>query len=131
MSWRDAPLYVEAHDIARDIIDRVGRMSQPHSDALRPALAQAALDLLVSVSLALTFPAPRARHLERADEAIVRLRVLIRLSRDLGFISAGGTRHVEARLLAAGRMLGGWRKRVPRASERTKRGSEPPTARDA
>lgn len=131
MSWRDAPLYVQAHDVARDVMERVGRMSERDAAPLGQAIAQAALDLLTGVSLALTFPGPRAHHLARADEAIVRLRVLVRLAQDLGIISAGGVRHVEAQLRDAGRMLGGWRKRLNRPSASTNRGSEPTTARTA
>ena len=46
------------------------------------------------------------------DHAIVRLRVLLRLARDIGLVSAGGLRHASGRLRTIGRMVGGWRKRM-------------------
>ncbi len=61
MSWRDAPLYVEAHDIARDVVERVDRW--PAGTELAAPFADAAVTLLTSVSLALTFPETRAAHL--------------------------------------------------------------------
>lgn len=67
---------------------------------------------MLGVSLALTFPASRSRHLEAADEAVVRLRELLRLAQELGLISPGGLRYASGRLLVIGRMIGGWRKRT-------------------
>lgn len=113
MSWRDAPLYVEAHDLARWLLERTGHW--PAESPLRARLSQASCELLEAVSLALTFPLQRATHLQLADGAIVKLRVLLRLARDLGLVSAGGVRFAAGRLRVVGRMIGGWRKRVERS----------------
>lgn len=111
MSWRDAPLYIEAHDVARWVSERA--LGFPAAAApVGGRLVQTAGDLLDAVALALTFPDTRGGHLRAADEAIACLRVQLRLARDLGLVSAGGVRHVAARLAVAGRMIGGWRKRV-------------------
>jgi hypothetical protein len=139
MSWRDAPLYVHAHDLARWVLERTGGWGEPEAAGgpLQLQVAAAACDLLTGASLALTFPATRPRHLEQADEAIVRLRVLLRLARDLGLLSAGGTRYATGRLSEIGRMIGGWRKRVDRSARRvanrsrkedTRTGDGPPPA---
>ncbi len=114
MSWRDAPLYVEAHDLARWVLERAASWPPERDRLLAPPLAAAACDLVTEVALALTFPHSRARHLERADHAIVRVRTLLRLARDLALISAGGLRFAAGRLQVIGRMVGGWRKRVER-----------------
>lgn len=124
MSWRDAPLYVEAHDLARWAEER----SSGHSSDSLGAAASNLRDLLCAVSLALTFPVSRDRHLEAADEAVVRARVMLRLARDVGAMSAGGHRHASGRLLVIGRMIGGWRKRRARGP-RSNSGSSPPAAR--
>ncbi len=115
MSWRDAPLYVEAHDLARWIVERSNGWTSRGDRHLAPLVAAGACDLLTDVSLALTFPATRASHLEAADHGIVRLRVLLRLANGIGLLSAGGLRFAAGRLLAIGRMIGGWRKRVDSA----------------
>lgn len=110
MSWRDAPLYVEAHDLARWVLERTRAWPEP--GPLGERSAAAACDLVVAVSLALTFPAGRAEHLRAADHAVVCLRVLLRLACDLGMVSPGGLRFATGRLRTIGRMIGGWRKRV-------------------
>ncbi len=112
MSWRDAPLYVEAHDLARWVVERSNGWASSDDRHLAPLVAAGACDLLTAVSLALTFPATRASHLEAADHGIVRLRVLLRVANGMGLLSAGGLRFASGRLLAIGRMVGGWRKRV-------------------
>lgn len=121
MSWRDAPLYVEAHDLARWLLERAATWEDGE-----PAhrVAGSACDLLEAVALALTFPARRAEHLEAADGAIVRLRCQLRLARELGLLSPGGQRFAAGRLLAIGRMVGGWRKRVDK-TERQAQGRAP------
>ncbi len=138
MSWRDAPLYVEAHDLAAWVLERTGGW-RVEAAALAGATSAAACDLVTATSLALTFPDRRAVHLEQADESIVRLRTLLRLARRLGWLSAGGLRFAAGRLRAIGRMVGGWRKRVRHTSRRqtreaiepTTRGDGPPAARTA
>ncbi len=134
MSWRDAPLYVEAFDLSLWVSERTGAWS--HGPMAR-LTTEAACELLTAVSLALTFPARRAVDLERADAGIVRLRMQLRLAEHLGLISAGGLRHAATRLGAIGRMVGGWRKRLDRGDRRRSgkptntRGDEPPAARRA
>lgn len=112
MSWRRAPLYVESHDLARWVLERASRWQGGRGHPLAPPATAAACELVGQVSLALTFPATRPAHLEAADHSIVRLRTLLRLARDLGLVSSGGLRYASGRLQAAGRMIGGWRKRV-------------------
>ena len=113
MSWRDAPLYVESHDLARWLHERTREW--PAARPLRRRLSGASCDLLEAVSLALTFPGERREYLKRADAAIVRVRVLLRLTRDLGQLSPGGVRYASGRLREIGRMVGGWIRRVERA----------------
>ena len=118
MSWRDAPLYVDAHDLARWVLERTSSWPPERDRLLGLPLASAACELVCEVSLALTFPHGRPRHLERADRALVRLRVLLRLARDLALVSSGGHRFAAGRLRVIGRMIGGWRKRVDRRDRR-------------
>ncbi len=111
MSWRDAPLYVEAFDLSIWVSERAG--SWQHEPLARHA-SSAAIDLVTSVSLALTFPDARERHLVATDEGVVRLRTLLRMAEGLELLSKGGLRHAAARLAEIGRMVGGWRKRLAR-----------------
>ncbi len=111
MSWRDAPLYVEAFDLSGWVIERA------QSWELEPLARRAideAVELVSSVSLALTFPAARERHLIEAEEGIVRLRTVLRIAEGVGVLSSRRVRFAAERLSAIGRMVGGWRKRVCR-----------------
>ncbi len=112
MSWRDAPLYVKAHELARWVVEHATRSSPEDRHPLAGPVTRSACDLLAGVSQALTFPDSRARRLAEADDAIVRLRVRLRLARDLGLVSPRGLRIAAGRLQAVGRMVGRWRKRV-------------------
>ena len=52
----------------------------------------------------------RLERLERADEALERVRVYLRLAARWGWLSDGQYRHVAEMLAEIGRLLGGWKK---------------------
>ena len=79
--------------------------------------------LLEAASLALTFPRSRGQHLVTADQAVVRVRVLLRLAAAQGALTARQLRYASGNLADIGRMIGGWRKRLP-----SNAGERPPTA---
>ncbi|MFH1467217.1 MAG: hypothetical protein ABIO70_22725 [Pseudomonadota bacterium] len=57
----------------------------------------------------------------------MKTRVLLRLALAQGLVSPGWHRQVAGRLLAVGRMIGGWRKRCERAAPAPPReGTGPP-----
>lgn len=110
MSWRDAPLYIRAHDLARDLLPRVADGPEP---VLRHRLAAEVQELLCEISLALSFVQGRRNHPHAADQCITRLKVLVRLARDLEVLTETGARHVGGELVELGRMIGGWQRRHP------------------
>lgn len=118
MSWRDAPLYIRAHDLARDLLPRLEGDTHP---SLRHRMAADVQELLCEISLALSFVQGRHAHQRAADHAITRLKVLVRLARDLEVLDARAGRHVGTTLVKLGRMIGGWRRRhsAPPPAERT------------
>ncbi|MCP4654193.1 MAG: hypothetical protein GY856_02120 [bacterium] len=91
------------------MLQQTNSWPQRGDDHLSPLAADAACDLVTSVSLALTFQPTRAEHLECADHTIVRLRTLLRLAGQLDRLSAGGLRFASGRLREIGRMVVGWR----------------------
>lgn len=112
MSWRDAPLYIEVHDLAREVLGRAPAWTAAGHALVATAAGGAALDLLAAVAQALTFPDTRPTHLVAADQALVRLRAILRVAQELDLLGAGAARALHGRTLLAGRMIGGWRKRV-------------------
>jgi hypothetical protein len=127
--WSRAPLYVRVLDLARWLNTRSeDRAAVPYAGlAQRTALESE--ELLVAVSLALTFPARRSQSLERADEAVVRIRLLMRLACELGGMSAAQLGYASSELDGIGRMIGGWRRsRRRRTSRANPAGVEAPRA---
>lgn len=112
VSWRDAPLYVEAHALATEVAARSVAWTVAGHGALAGIAVEVSQELLGSVGCALTFPAERAADLDRIDRALVRLRLLLRVASDLGLVTAGAARQLATHDLAIGRMVGGWRKRL-------------------
>lgn len=128
MSWQDAPLYVRAHDLAVDLHGRLPHLPDAYRASLGCGLAREASTILSGVALGLTFPDERALHQAGVDEAIVRLRVHLRVAEALGVLSTGAASHVHDQLTDIGRMLGGWRKRETRrlAERKPTSGGGPP-----
>ncbi len=114
MSWRDAPLYVEAFDLSVWVCERAGSWQ---NELLARQASAAAIELVTAASLALTFPDARLRHLVATDEGVVRLRTVLRIAKGLKLLSSGGLRHAASRLAEIGRMVGGWRKRLARGPQ--------------
>jgi four helix bundle protein len=54
----------------------------------------------------------RLERLERADEALARVRVYLRLAARWGWLSSGQYRHVAGMVTEIGRLLGGWIKQT-------------------
>jgi hypothetical protein len=104
---KHAPAYIAAHDLVVALL-----RAQP-APGLDRAIT-AAHDLLESISLALTFPDGRAAHLLRADAALVRARVSLRVVAALGGLGDGHAHRLLDGLLEIGRMIGGWRKELRR-----------------
>ena len=57
----------------------------------------------------------KRQYLEQADIELQRLRLYIRLSHQLKFLSSGQYEHVSKMIVEIGRLLGGWQKKVPSA----------------
>jgi hypothetical protein len=52
----------------------------------------------------------RYERLQRADEALVRLRLYLRLAARMEWLTTGQYQHVSAMLVEIGKLLGGWQK---------------------
>ena len=123
MTWREAPLYVAATDLASWILERQRTWD---ANILGQRLASTACDLQEAIALALTFPAIRRSQLHLADQGVVRLREQLRLVTDMTLLSPRQRRFALGRLAEIGRMIGGWRRRLSSSSRSS--GVGPPVA---
>ena len=92
------------------------RRSQRWPKSLRASLTQRvenlALAMLEDLTTAAFNKARRERALRSADERLNRLRVLVRLARELEVLGPAAYEEGSARLGEAGRLIGGWRRRA-------------------
>lgn len=121
-TWRRAPLYVEAHDLALWL--ELRWVPEPPR-GLVDDLSATGRELLFQIGRALSFPESRLAGIELADEAALRLRLLLRLALEARILGPEQLRHALERVERIGRMLGGWRRDQER-SERSPSGIEPP-----
>lgn len=124
---RDAPsIYVRAHDLAVDLHKMRASTAAPD---LLVALRAEGRAVLGEVSLALAFVAGRAEHVDGAERALARLKVLVRLASDVGVIDLAARERLGEQVATIGRMIGGWRRHAHRPPDLVSRGEAPNTAR--
>lgn len=125
------PLALAAETLAAALVGEAAGWSKPAGRALAQPLVHAALDLDTAVGRALYAPAERIDCLERADEALARARVVLRIARALSVLSDARLADHGERAAAVGRMIGGWRRSLIRRSAGSRSGArrtggEPP-----
>lgn len=111
MKADEAPLYVDAYDLALEVIRRTERFPKSQRFVLGLRMQQAALDLLESITLALHDRQGRLARLEAAEAALTRLRLGSRLARDLELLGDKVAVALGGRYERVGRQLGGWWRR--------------------
>ena len=93
-----------------EILDRTMKFPRSVRFTFTSRIDNAALDILERIVDARYARASETEpHLRDADARLTRLRVLLRLSTDRGYLSRRAYGHLMHRIDEAGRMLGGWR----------------------
>jgi hypothetical protein len=106
-----APLYVRCYDLARYVLERTARFPKNQRFVLATRMESAAFNLLEAVAIALQERDGRGALLRRADDALTRLRLSVRLAGDLELLRQTQVDFVHGELTEIGRMLGGWRRK--------------------
>jgi hypothetical protein len=83
-SWRDDPLYLEARDLALDLLPRAEAWRAAGGAALADATVTATCVVLTAVTEALTFPPGRTAALVRAERAAVDVQAWIATAAQFG-----------------------------------------------
>ena len=96
-------------DTTKWLLERTARFPKRLRHSLTDRLENTALEILEGVTTA-AYTKDRAGILVEANEALNRLRVLVRLSQELRALSEGQYEEAARRIDEAGRMLGGWMK---------------------
>ncbi len=108
---KEMPIFVRTFDLLSWLLPATNHFPRAHRHSFTQRLLGAAFDLRERLEEAnLRRGEARLERLERADEALARTRVYLRLAWRWGWLSEGQYQHVAAMVVEIGKLLGGWRK---------------------
>jgi hypothetical protein len=108
---QEMPIFTRSFDLLSWLLPASNHFPRAHRHTFTRRMLDAAFDLRELLEEA-NLRRGRARYerLQRADEALARLRVYIRLALRWGWVSDGQYGHVAEMVAEIGRLLGGWQK---------------------
>jgi hypothetical protein len=115
------PIVQKSYDLCTGLYTYVNRFPRAQRGLLGRVMIEDVLQMLVQITLA-NRRSDRTGALEEASARLDALRITMRLSQRLGFLSNGGYEDLSREIDEVGRMLGGWMKyeaspRAPVAAE--------------
>ena len=108
----ESPLFVKTYDLLQWLIPQTTKFPREHRFVMARRVQDSAFafyDLIVRAGLS-TERDEKSGLLREVDVALHRLRLNVRLSKDLALLKDAGYAHAAQRLTEIGRLLGGWRK---------------------
>jgi four helix bundle protein len=102
-----APVFDECYRLILEIYGDVRQFPKSERYLLGQRIEQASVGVLASLVEA-NHETCKAAALRAASIEVEKLRVFVRLAKDLGFLSFGRYEALERRVDIIGRMLGGW-----------------------
>lgn len=112
---QESPIFSRTYDLLRWVIPAAIKFPRQHRFVLAQALQEDALRFHGFLVEAVHDPAP-LNKLDQADAELDKLRLHIRLSRDLELLTPGQYAHVAEMLAEVGRLLGGWKQKLTKRS---------------
>jgi len=106
---------VKTYDLVLWLLPKVEKFTRSFRFTVGDRIANLALDLLLLLVEA-AYSTDKADLLERASRRTNGLRYMLRLAKDLKLLALDSYGFAVERLDEIGRMIGGWRKSVTRAS---------------
>lgn len=107
MAESQLPLIVHWEKVVHDVLGRTAKFPKHVRFTLSGRIDNLALDIYEALVEA-RFTRDKVSTLKRANLALEKLRLLLRLCRDERHLDRGGFEHLARQLEDAGRMLGGW-----------------------
>jgi four helix bundle protein len=113
MAREEMVIFTRTFDFLDWLLPITNHFPRAHRHTFTRRLLDAAFDLRERMEEA-NYRRGQARRerLERADEALTKVRVYLRLAARWGWLSGGQYRHVAAMVTEIGRLLGGWIKQT-------------------
>jgi four helix bundle protein len=111
MTKEEMPIFTKSYDLLSWLLHVTNHFPRAHRHTFTQRLLDSAFDLRERLEEAnLKSGKQRLDRLARADEALVKVRVYIRLASQMGWLSPGQYQHVSAMMVEIGKLLGGWKK---------------------
>ncbi len=111
MPGREMPIFTKSYDLLSWLLPASNHFPRAHRHTFTQRMLGAAFDLREFLEEAnLRRGEARRERLRRADEALARLRVYLRLAERFKWLSPGQYRHVSEIGVEVGRLLGAWQK---------------------
>ena len=105
------PIFTRTFDLLSWLLPATNHFPRAHRHTFTRRLLDAAFDLRERLEEAHLRRGPdRMASLQRADEALARLRVYLRLAVRWQWLNDGQYQHVARMIAEVGRLLGGWQK---------------------
>ena len=111
MNRKEMPIFSRTFDFLSWLLPMTNNFPRAHRHTFTSRLLDAAFDLRERLEEAnLRKGSERIERLQRADEALARIRVYIRLAFQWKWLTEGQYEHVSQMIVEIGRLLGGWHK---------------------
>lgn len=107
----DLPIIQKAYNTAIYLIPVLERMPRAHRFTLGDRIANAVYDFLELLTVA-RFTRDKLQMLKEANLLLERLRLLLRLAKDLKAVSIKSYGHATGMMEEVGAMLGGWIRKI-------------------
>ena len=111
MSTAEMPIFTRTFDLLAWLLPQTNHFPRAHRHTLTRRLLDAAFDLRECLEEAnARRETARRSALARADEALARLRLYLRLATRFGWLNDGQYGHAATMVTEIGKLLGGWQK---------------------
>jgi len=108
---QESPIFSKTFDLLAWLIPATMKFPKSQRFVLAQRVQAAAFNFYEAITAA-GVTKNNARYLEQADIELQRLRLYLRLSHQLAFLSLGQYEHVSRLVVEIGKLLGGWRKKL-------------------
>jgi hypothetical protein len=106
---KESPIFTKTYDLLRWLLPATVTFPRQHRFVLAAAVQRVTLQFQERLIEAARVPDPRPK-LQQADTDLTKLRLYLRLCRDLKLMSPGQYGHAARMVNEVGRLLGGWLK---------------------
>ena len=109
---KESPIFARTYDLLLWLIPQTLKFRREHRFTMAQRVQDVALDFQERIiEAALSDKQRQDDHLAQADVVLTKLRLYLRLCKDLQLLSLGQYEHVSRMVVEIGKLLGGWRKK--------------------